>query len=98
FDHSILHDFPRNRDIPLPALGWTEVDVSRSEPSVRTYSRNRILQSGANRIQAAADRTISESESATLPAGINILGPGWVVGHIKQVADNLRTAHVPTES
>src|SRR5262245_29349312 len=39
FDHSILHDFPRNSQIPLPALREREVlanRVKRSRDSKRT--------------------------------------------------------------
>src|SRR5262245_34089103 len=93
FDHGILYNLVSDSDVVLPTIWRAEVCVSRKELGVRTYSRDRVLQPGLDRIQAATGaRTFRQGIFITLPSASNRRDPGRIAGHSEKVSDDLRTA------
>src|SRR5215510_6991563 len=75
FDHSILHNFPRDSQIPLPALRRMEVLANREE---RSRDSKRTLQPWINGIEAAEIRTIVEGSASSSKTCINGTSPGRI--------------------
>ena len=90
FDHSILHDFARDGQVPLPTLRWTEVLTNSIE---RRRCSQRILQTWIDGVEAAEARAIIERGTATSPTRIDCLSPGRVAAQAKH-APYFRSAEV----
>src|SRR5438552_3741125 len=90
FDHYILYDFPRDGQVPLPALRRTEVLINGIE---RRGVGKGILQPGIDGIETAEGRTIIERNTASSPTLIDRLSPGRVAAQ-EEHASHSRSAQV----
>ena len=103
FSYRILDNLTGDGNVPLPALGWSEVLVYGVEACAGADAGDIILESWANRIQAAEGRIIAKLGISALgvDGGIffaNRRRPGRVTSQTQHIFDDVRTAHKATES
>src|SRR5258706_14059468 len=95
--HGILNNFTGDGEVPLPALGWSEVLVNSGKARAGTDAGDITFQTGIDCIKPTESWIVRKIYVPASPIRASRLGPRRIAGHTQNIFDHVRTAHEAAE-
>src|SRR5213078_4102908 len=89
FSHRIFNNFTGDGDVPLPALGWSEILVHRGKARVVADAGDIINQTGIDCIKTAESWIVRKICRTASPVRAYRFRPRRITGHAQDIFDHV---------